>query len=176
MISWFYHSISGFPPLFTVFSRCHRAIVPSCHRALGPGPLRNCLAWIHYTDGNSWWRISGLGYMWDTIYIYVYRYMYIYMYIVICIYICISLYVYIYIYVYRYMYIYISLCIYICIYIYIYTYIMEISKQFGCRYLIDMKMLSSQGGSPSHHGRFNTSRHGPMTNEFTCWKRGSPMT
>ena len=64
--------------------------------------------------------------------------------------------------------IYIYLYVYIYVYTYIYTYIMEISKQFGCRYLIDMKMLSSQGGSPSHHGRFNTSRHGPMTNEFTC--------
>jgi hypothetical protein len=76
--------------------------------------------------------------------------MYVYIYIIyVCKYIDISLYVNIYMY------------IYICMYIHIYTYIMEVSKQFGCRYSIDIKFLKS-GGSSSHHGRFNTSR-GPMS-------------
>ena len=91
------------------------------------------------------------------------------------------MYVYIYIiYVCKYIYIYISLYVniyvYIYMYIHIYTYIMEVSKQFGCRYSIDIKFLKS-GGSSSHHGRFNTSR-GPMSSivekGVALWLRKPP--
>ena len=87
---------------------------------------------------------------------------YIYIYVYICIYINVCIYI-LYMYVNIYIYIVICkyICIYICMYIHIYTYIMEVSKQFGCRYSIDIKFLKS-GGSSSHHGRFNTSR-GPMS-------------